>query len=501
MPNVDAPGSAVQRPLGVPLASAPSGLVVVGGLIAGLTAGLLVAALGPLMAMALLVGVLCVVTAATMPGVLLAAYLLIPFYKGAVQPYLPVDLTIILASANALQLIPVLMDHRSRGISRVGLVLWVSLAGLVLAGSLWATDQAGGFQAAAMFWLLVTVPLGAACLRVGADPRLVRQLIWSFFALGIVAVVLGMVNLSSVERLVVLGMNTIQVAIAAMLVPLVGVAFVWGTGRTWLQVLTIMMIPLAFVVALASGSRGPIVTLGILALVAGAIHLGRARVIRPRVVVAGLGGAALLVFVMVLASAVLPATALQRFSLFGSFLGNLLGGVSGPTGDTSSEARMQLIGVAARMFIDHPLLGAGTSGFATLSPQYMGQLMADRYPHNSVMQFAAEFGIVGAILFASIVGLALTRRVPRDATWTTVRALAFYFVLNSLLSNHILEDRMTWGLLLLLLLARVVPGEASTRPDAAVGASGHRERGNATPARVDAGGGRGPTRPGVAGPT
>jgi O-antigen ligase len=435
------------RPLGVVLAT----------LLASLVAAAVVVTLGPVVALLVVVAGIAGIAALAMPGFLLAAYLLIPFYKGAVQPYLPVDLTVVLGAVNLLQAIPLVLDTRPRWVSRPGVALWFALGVLVLAGTLYAPDQSLALGTTTRFWVLVIVPLLVACMRVAAEPRLVRQLVWSFFGMGILTVALGLSQLSGADRLVLLGMNTIQVSLAALLVPLIGVPFVLVEGRPGLRWLTLGLIPVAFIVAVAAGSRGPILTLLVLAVLAGLRHVAAGRRISRRVALGALVAAVATVALLAVASAVLPARSLERFSLFGSFVAGFLGGdPSSATGDTSSEARVRLLGAATQMFMDHPLLGAGTSGFDTLSPAYLSPLFADRYPHNSVLQFAAEFGLVGLALFSTIVVVAITRRVPATRAWTAVRAATVYFLLNSLLSGDILEDRMTWGFLLLLITARTV---------------------------------------------
>ncbi len=421
-------------------------------LLASLGVAVVVVVLGPIVTLLLVVALVAAVAAIAMPGFLLAAYLLIPFYKGAVQAYLPIDLTVILAAANMLGAVPLLLDSRPLGIRRLGVVLWVGLGTLVLAGTLYAPDQALALRTAALFWGLVIMPLSVAGLRVASEPRLIRQFAWSFFGMGVITVFLGLSQLSGADRLVLLGMNTIQVSLAALLVPLIGVSFVVAQNRPLLRLLTFAIIPLAFIVAVAAGSRGPILALLVLAVLAGLRHVASGRTISPRTATGIIAAIVASVVLLALASAVLPASSLERFSLFGSFVSGLLtGDPSSAAGDTSSEARVRLLATAAQMFADHPLLGAGTSGFETLSPAYLGPLLADRYPHNSVLQFAAEFGVVGLSLFIGIVALAVTRPVPPTNGWTAVRAAFVYFLMNSLLSGDILEDRMTWGLLLLLL--------------------------------------------------
>jgi O-antigen ligase len=444
--------------------------------IAGLAAAAIVALFGPTVAILLVVGVACVGAAVAMPGVLLAAYLLIPFYKGAVQPFLPIDITVILAAANALQLVPVVLGSHPRRIPWPGVALWFGIATLVLAGTLWASDQGLALSTAVTFWLLVCLPLLAAALRVGSDPRYVRQLLWAFFVMGVITAVLGLVNLSTADRLVILGMNTIQVSVAACLVPLVGVAFVLREDLGPVRAMTIVLIPVAFVVAIASGSRGPLLLILLIAVVALARRLLGPGGVSPRVVAAAGGTLLAAALILSLSSAFLPALSIQRFTLFGDFVASLLSGSSTTApGDTSSADRLRLYGIAVAIFSDHPILGSGPAGFEVLSPSYAGSGGGDRYPHDSVLQFAAEFGIVGVLAFLSLIGATLARRAPPDSVWTAVRVILVFVLLNSLISGDILEDRLLWGLMALVLLAPVdarpaVPApvgeESAPRPSA-----------------------------------
>jgi O-antigen ligase len=426
---------------------------VLAALFVGLAATAMVVLIGPTVALTAIVGVVAVGAVAKMPGVLLAAYLLIPFYKGAVQPYLPIDITLILAAANALQIIPVILDGRLRQASPAGVAAWIGLASLVLAGTLWAADQALALSTALTFWLLVCLPLLAAGLRVGSDERYLRQLLWAFFGMGALTVVLGVFNVSTSSRLVILGMNTIQVSLAAFLVPLVGVTFVLREGLTPVKAVTVALIPAAFVVAIASGSRGPLLLLVLMGGAALVRQVIRPRGVSRRMVAAVAGTIVVAVVAASVFSDVIPVLSIQRFTLFGDFLQNLLSGDSITSArDTSSADRVRLFGMAAAIFADHPLLGSGPAGFEVLSPLYAGLGPGDRYPHNAVLQFAAEFGIIGVAAFVGLALAAITRRTPSDPAWAAVRVLLVFFLLNSMISGDILENRMLWGLLGLVLL-------------------------------------------------
>lgn len=461
-----APGLLRNPRIGTFLAIAVGSIAGVAAALAGPTAGLLIIA-------GVLASFAAVSVAVRMPGVLLATYLLIPFYKGAVQPYAPIDITVLLALLNSLQIIAVVLDRRPRSISRTGIALWVGVACLVLAGVTYAPDQNVALIRAANYWGLVFVPLLPAAWRVTSDPRFVRQFLWTFFGMSALTVVLGLFLLSSSARLVVLGMDTIQTADAALLVPIVGITFVLRDQSLVLRGATLVLIPAAILVALASGSRGPL-----LALVAlGALAMIRI-IVRPQSVdwrLAGsVAGLALASIVLVsLAAAALPAASTERFSLIGDVLEGGLSGASDPSGAT----RLTLYSLAVSFMEEQPILGVGTSGFQSLSPRFLPALsgvypqnaLLPFYPHNALLQFGAEYGLVGVVLFVAIVLLALTRRVPRGGPWTALQVAFLFFLLEAMISGNILEDRMTWGLLLLLLLVDMprvaqVPDDLAATP-------------------------------------
>ncbi len=398
------------------------------------------------------------VLAAVAPGIPLAAYVLIPFYKGAVQSYSPIDITIVLAAINALQLIPLAMDRRPRRVSRVGVALWAGTALLVLGGILYAPDQNLALNRATGFWALVFLPTLPAAARVASSPRYVRQFLWTILGMGCLMTIVGLGALAGAHTtggapLEVLGTSTISVGRAALLVPLLGVVFALREGQPLARVTTAMLAPAALLVALASGSRGPLLFLVIMAGLGLAWHLARRRAIQWRHVslIAGLALASLLV--VSLAATLLPGQSLQRFTRFGAFVQSVFSAdTTTYGGDTSSEARVTLFGLAVTLFEQKPIAGSGTASYEALSPRYLGPSAADQYPHNSVLQIGAEFGLIGLALFAGLVALALTRGLPTTGPSGAVRVTFVFFLLNSLVSGDVFQDRMLWVLALLLLL-------------------------------------------------
>ena len=431
----------------------------------GSIAGIAVAVAGPSAILVAILAMLVAFAAVLAPGVLFAAYLLVPFYKGAAQAYSAVDITLVLALLNAAQIVPVVLGQRRRDISRSGMILWIALALLVLGGVLYSPDQGLALGHTVNYWALVLLPILPAALRVSSDPRFVRQFLWAFFGMGVVVVVMGLSQWPSTDRLVVLGTNTIGVARAALLVPLVGVTFVLLERRRFWRAVTIVLVPAALVVAFAAGSAGPLLALLVLGVILGGLAAVRQmfppRSMDPRraALIAGLVLASIAVISVV--SAQLPGQSIERFTHLGTFVqGGLSGDPSVSAADPSSGARVTLFGLAFSLFEQQPILGVGTAGFEALSPRYLGPLRADTYPHNAVLQFAAEYGLIGLTLFLSLVILGMTRRLPSDGPWRAVRVLFLFFLLNAMVSGDIFSDRETWGLLLLVLFAdvpRIVP--------------------------------------------
>jgi O-antigen ligase len=434
----------------------------------GLIAAVAAMAGGPSWALALILGVFGTVVAVLAPGVLLATYLLLAFYKSAVQVYSPIDVTVLLALLTSAQIVPVLLGLTPR-VSRAGIVLWLALTALILAGVLYAPDQDRALSSAANWCALVFVPLLAGGLRVGSDARYLRQFLWSFMAMGVLTLMLGLLSLSGTQRLAVLGENTIQAGRAALLVPLIGVAFVMRERGPLVRAVIVALIPVALVVALATGSRGPLLALSILALAGVVRFMSGPRSIDWRQVglVLGLLLASGVVALLIVPD--LPYSSLKRFASLGEFIQNAISGeLSTTTGDTSSGTRVTLFRLAISMFGEQPILGFGTAGFPVISLRLLSLSEAEPWPHNALLQFAAEYGLVGLALFVGLVGLALTRRLPPGGTGGAVRVTLLFFLLNAMVSGDIFTDRLTWGLLMLLLLIDV-PQAAPDGPPPAAG--------------------------------
>ena len=88
-------------------------------------------------------------------------------------------------------------------------------------------------------------------------------------------------------------------------------------------------------------------------------------------------------------------------------------------GHNTLVGRFHLWSVALQMLRDHPIFGAGLSGFATVIGPYWNPTNIDRftYPHNIVLNSWTETGLLGVAAFGWILvaGMKLSWRGWRSA--------------------------------------------------------------------------------------
>ena len=430
-------------------------VVAVGGL--AVLLGLAVAIVGPFVAALPFAALAFGWVWLRAPGVLLAAYVFLPFYKASVQPFIPVDLTPLLAIANASQAVLLLRDRTWPSISRTGAVLWVAFGVVVLAGVLWAANQGLAVERAAYWWLLIVLP-SVAAIRVVGSPRHVDQFIGLGLAVGIIVVALGLPNLFGQQRLTVIGENTIQTGIISALVVVLVLMWAGRSGSPWRRTTLIVIALVALLECVATGSRGPLVALAVTLAAGLVLRLVSGRAIAPSdLVVAGATIAAGVILVVALSY--LPGISLARL---------LATDVAGDAGDPSSSigTRVMLFQLAVQMFSASPIVGVGTGGFEAYTATRAG-LAALPAPHNDLLQIAAEFGLVGAVVFVTLCGLALFRRIASGRSWIVMRLMFVFMLTSAMFSGDIYGDRLLW-VLLVLLICSPAPLGLPGRPDDAL---------------------------------
>jgi O-antigen ligase len=186
-------------------------------------------------------------------------------------------------------------------------------------------------------------------------------------------------------------------------------------------------------VLIGSGSRGPLLML--MATVIFTIGVGNVRSGRflRSLLVIGIMGVAIL---GILLSGLIPAASLQRFDLL----------VNEADADASSQARLMVMQVAWRLFTTSPIVGRGTG-----SVSVFGAGREQVYPHNILLELAAENGLLGLSIYLGLVGMvlwrllsSLSRRSDHRQLRLTLLALVVFTLLNAMVSGDLGDNRGLW---------------------------------------------------------
>jgi len=391
------------------------------------------------------------------PGLVFAAYLLLPYYKGSLSPYVPGDLTVSLAVMNGLQLIWIVRGGW-RHLRREPLIAWLALTMVVVAGAAYAPDREESLPRVAQWLALIVFP-SCAALRIISEPRHVRHVIAAVLAMGLLVIVLAIPRIGGEERLVVLEQNTILFAVAALFVPMIGIAY-FSVRNRLIEVALLVLVPMSLIVAVASGSRGPPLAAAAVALCALAVSIAKGGSFDRRAAgLIGLGAIGAAVAFVTLGS--FPEASIFRYGALVDFLS----GPAATTPDSSVGARVDLFGAALRLFAERPIFGHGTGSFASYASGTVG-LTDLPYPHNILLQVGAELGVVGLALVVILVASAALGRLPASRSWVAVRLLFAFLFVEGLVSGDLYSDRMLWGLLAMLVLT---PSAVSSPPTPAQG--------------------------------
>lgn len=96
--------------------------------------------------------------------------------------------------------------------------------------------------------------------------------------------------------------------------------------------------------------------------------------------------------------------------------------------DRSSDAHLQLLTAGITQIHGHPILGDGLAGFpqALKLQHFSGEIL--NYPHNILLNFWLETGLLGLLAFLAIILICLWRWI-RQPNWYTTAAMAFLLTL------------------------------------------------------------------------
>jgi O-antigen ligase len=216
--------------------------------------------------------------------------------------------------------------------------------------------------------------------------------------------------------------------------------------RSGEKLIWLVPIPAFLFGAIASGSRGGIVALGVtiaVALLAIRPRIDVDRIAKPLALVAVLG-----TILVITAGPSIAGYVQSRF-------------VEATLGQGYASSRDVLFQMALRIFLQRPILGTGLNGFHTVTDLGFGE----RYVHNLPLSIAAEGGFVGLVLLL-VAWLGLWHAyaaVPVRERSLEARIAAYcgiFIGATSLFSGDYYDARLMW---ILLLLAAVRPARTPVR--------------------------------------
>lgn len=343
------------------------------------------------------------------------------------------DITLGLAAALVATLVYRLILRRERFTWNREISLALIFAGVILSGLLYtpagsyATDKAFRFvtlnllafftplvvmKSSRSVWLFLSSWLGiAALLTVDALSRLgTGERLSGFSGTGI-----------AMSRTVGIAVIILLFAVLMDRVP-----------RIW-QLVAGASLGLMLFAMVGTGSRGPLLMLGISVLLTfGATLVGQGQWTRALFLMCILG----LVILGVFSSGLIPSASLERFEIL----------VNDTDTDTSSQARLEVMEVAWYLFTTSPVIGRGTGSVSAF-----GAGLEQVYPHNILLELAAETGLVGLGLYVAIVGRVLWRllsslrkKAVRIPLYLTLLAMILFTLLNAMVSGDLSANRDMW---------------------------------------------------------
>lgn len=239
------------------------------------------------------------------------------------------------------------------------------------------------------------------------------------------------------------GDNPIQFGIAYALLLIVVIFRIARQRRVGLKDLFILL-PAAFLL-IRSGARGPVISL-IATFFIYILWLGH---INRRIKLTIIGGGLLL---LGFAYSVIPDATVRFYQV-------LFDPTISPTQNASANSiqeRILLIDMAIDDFVTHPIIGVGTGN----SSGGVG------YPHNSIIEVAAELGLIGvavflllqvAVILTAYAAIRKTKGTAAEWTMTTAFAIYLFAFIESQFSGYMGGDMLLYTSIgLVAVVARLI---------------------------------------------
>ena len=354
-----------------------------------------------------------------------------------------------------------LARSRASGGVKLGFVMRPFTLGLLAVGVLMAAATAFspapgyGVTKTALFWALSVVPYLVLGLLGPWGEREVRVAVVTLL---VTSALMGLRMIDaydqSGERVAFANLYSIAAGrIAGIGVTAALVYLLYMPVRSVRRLLAIVAVLALGAVGLGlSGSRGPVAASLTAVLALGSVLTLRGRVwlrvaLRTCLAVALVASYALAIGIPLTPSQVAPGVAriVQRSMTLGANL--------------SDMGRLERYRVAVDAFVASDFLGVGTGGFAALYAAERGSEETHDYPHNFLLEAAAELGVVGLALVVGLVvsgvaaALWVARRQPGKHA-VLLSAMPIYGAANALFSYDLAGNYQMWIFLGLLVLVR-----------------------------------------------
>lgn len=386
----------------------------------------------------------------SLAGVLGACVLAMYIFSGPLKgnplfAWLPYDLTLLLG----LVLIVLTLVELSRTMHLSYVVVVPLLVAVFMLAGVRDISSAYGLDKTISFFSTTLLAFGSVVVLLREDEQR-RAFLGTLTGIGVVVAVFVLAfpqRTSDWSDVVTLaGTNTIStsqmITVGAVVLGINGIAGVAAVTR---RVATTLTATAMVLVALSTGSRGPVVAVSIAALfallLAPIFRRRRARSLAAVLLLAGVG-------------------AFLAVQVGGEGFARVLGFLAGEQ-DTSTSARTVFWSTAWTHVAQLPL-GGGWGYFSTIDEMgFHGASGGRAYPHSVPLEIALEAGWVSGLFFVILVAITILRLLRRACTSTalTFLVLLIFAVGNSLISGDINDNRLMW---VLIVAAWMIPRAVSS---------------------------------------
>ncbi|HUO35375.1 MAG TPA: O-antigen ligase family protein [Candidatus Acidoferrum sp.] len=383
------------------------------------------------------------------PDITLALFFLVGLVKG--DPSLsqsPVDLTVVTAAILAISAAWKLLSSATHLELPREYFLYLPLLSMMVLSLTYTPDVSAGAEKALRFICLTGIGIIGPFIFFDSTKK-IRRCFYVLIVGGIGLAINSLSMLGSGKRFVApSGLNTELGAASAVALILIW-SLIFPRLRFFWRLFFYPAMGILVVALLGSGGRFANVSAAL------CIFLG-AILYRPLLKdIAILGGAALVALPLLW----IPSASYQY-----------LDSLRHPT--LAMGTRSDLMALGVKIFSDHPLLGVGVGGFQFVSPNPITY----NFPHNIVLELAAEMGIFAALSFVLIAFFCFRESlrqlsVPSTDDTPLIRAvflLLVYVLLDSMISGDINDLRFMWFILSLPFVLRMLISGAQPRLDGAI---------------------------------